>query len=277
MKRTPSLNRRPQLETLEDRLVPAIRIVQVGSLLTITGSRVADRIRLFDNGNGTISVVNEPDPNARFFTGITEVVVNTRDGNDRLRYELSSPATFSPLRLFANLGRDRDTFNGFLNGADLFFGGSRTFDIRGQQGSDTMTMDAATFATDVFQGAELNVVFNGGSPPPFTGIDGNDLMIFEYIGLLDGSLAYVADGGVSVFSDTLFGNIITTPGSDGRIFAREFGRQGRDDLTLFIEVQRPVSIGQPSVVFLDALIDGGPGLDRCRKTPNVTAVNCELT
>lgn len=90
-----------------------------------------------------------------------------------------------------------------------------------------------------------------------------------------GTLAVSINGGGG--NDTVTANILANSGSLGRVLARENGDAGNDNLTLTIYQQQgvilPFTTG--AGVGVNAQIDGGPGHNRCDRTPNVLGIHCQ--
>jgi hypothetical protein len=90
-----------------------------------------------------------------------------------------------------------------------------------------------------------------------------------------GTLVVSINGGGG--NDTVTTNILAGSGSLGRVLARENGGAGNDNLTLTI-YQQPAAIlpfANAAGVGVNAQIDGGPGHNRCTRTPNVLGIRCQ--
>ena len=300
----------PRLEALEGRCLPAATVTQVGTLLTITGTSGPDDIRIGDAGTGQISVLSGPQTFPQIFNNVSRIRVRTLGGNDSVHYDLLGNAN-TALALDVKFGAGNDRFVAFMNGNALTAGADYRLTVNGGAGNDRLRFtsgndpDRATVArlseglalpfaqstpsvggtprVDIALGAALRLTLNGGS--------GNDTIGVNYEGTIAGSssttgttfptgpagnpgiLSVVANGGSG--NDVITTRLIADANSGGRIAARDLGGPGNDDLTLTVQ-QRLVAAGQvPTFPFVDALIDGGPGFNRCRRTPNVTAVRCQ--
>ena len=82
---------------------------------------------------------------------------------------------------------------------------------------------------------------------------------------------FVGDGGPDVTVDRIVGNIKVQAGSFGHIVGRVRGGPGDDDLTLNVVV--PIAPPSPNLI-VDAILDGGAGVDTCTHTSNVIQLNC---
>jgi hypothetical protein len=86
----------PRCEQLEDRLVPALTIRQVGTTLRIIGEdNLNDFIQINDAGTGTPgSIVVVANGQFRFSNlPVTRIVVRTGAGNDTVTYQMQRPGS----------------------------------------------------------------------------------------------------------------------------------------------------------------------------------------
>lgn len=295
-----------RLEVLEDRCLPTI-IAQVGTLLTITGTSGPDLIRIGDAGTGQVSVLVGPVGRQTFpqiFNNVTRIVVRTGGGDDTVHYDLLGNVTASR-SLDVDLGAGNDRFVAFLNGNDLGAGVNYALNVKGGAGNDRLHVDAgndpdrATVA-QLSEGLVLPFAQAGGNTGGAPGVaipigaalrlaldggSGNDTITVNYQGFIagspipggraanEGTLAVLTNGGPG--NDVIVTHITTDANSGGRILARELGGPGNDDLTLTVRQQGAPPGLVPTFAVVDALIDGGPGFNRCRRTPNVAAVHCQ--
>jgi hypothetical protein len=95
---------------------------------------------------------------------------------------------------------------------------------------------------------------------------GKDNVTVSYAGVLNGHLNFTANGGAG--DDTVVGTIALGAGSTGSLKGRVNGGAGDDNLTF--------NITGTTTGTIDAILDGGPGTDKCVHTANVTAINCEM-
>ena len=300
----------PRLEALEDRCLPAGIFTQLGGLLLITGTSGPDDIRIGDAGTGQISVLSGLQTNPQIFNNVTRIRVRTLGGNDSVHYDLLGTAN-TPRSINVDLGAGNDRFVAFLNGNALGAGADYRLAVNGGAGDDRLRFDTGndpnrTTVAQLSNGLSFPFAQNSvnGAGPPRANIDlgaalrlalnggsGNDTITVNYEGTLAGSpsptatpfptglltnpgtLTVLTSGGSG--DDVIATSILADANSGGRIVAREFGGPGNDDLTLAVR-QQVVAGLRPTFPFVDALLDGGPGFNRCRRTPNVTARNCQI-
>jgi len=96
---------------------------------------------------------------------------------------------------------------------------------------------------------------------------GNDRLSLDFRGeILDGAAVdAVLRGGEG--NDQVRARFDLDPRSTGKLSAQVVGEAGNDELGLAV-----LNADELDVLF--ALLDGGPGKDRCRTTPNVVVKNC---
>src|SRR5262245_33371896 len=82
----------PRLEALEDRSLLSCTVSISGSVLKIEGDGGANSVRITDNGTGAAGniVVKCDGTTTNVGPAITEIRVNTKGGNDSVRYDLSN-------------------------------------------------------------------------------------------------------------------------------------------------------------------------------------------
>lgn len=296
---------RLQVEALENRCCPST-VTFHGATLLVQGDDAANNIAITDDGQGNISAT--VDGQTVTGTGIRNVVVHGRRGNDIVSYTLTGALStahhlnlhlgdgddqvnfdFSPglsSRLKVNLhggdGNDQVTATfGAVTGGNLFFNSNLG------KGDDQLDV---TFAGMLSQAARARFHVHGhmgNDTMAFhaTGVDIADtsvLAIFlkggkdddhlsvDYQGVLAGTLLVRLDGDQG--TDTSAANLNAAAGSTGEVRALVKGGQGNDQLTLNVNDQSatPSSLG---VVF--ALIDGGQGEDDAFHTADVLVRRCE--
>ena len=136
----------PRLEVLEERRLLACKVVEAGGVLTITGDARANVVQIQDDG--TKLTVTCDGKSTDVSADVTKVVVNTRQGNDRVSYQLTGDLASGAARtLVVDLGNGNDRFDGTLGG-NLAAGASLGVTVRGGNGKDIInfTGDAAGVA-----------------------------------------------------------------------------------------------------------------------------------
>jgi hypothetical protein len=191
---------RPQFESLDARIVPAVLTVNSNvaqHLAVITANDGNDNITITNNGTrfsvsgtglaGTLAL----DP------AITTVQVNTNGGNDVVKYNVTGNQTHS-MKLEANLGGGKDTFTATQSGANVGAGVAERIFVDGGSGADTISVNAVGTSTNrvnIASGGSLQLKLTGGSN--FDLFDGNDAISVDYQGQLKGDLQLQASGGLS--------------------------------------------------------------------------------
>lgn len=104
------------LEALEPRCLLSADITFAAGLLSIVGDADSDWIQVTDNGDGTAIVAVPSDPaNAApaLFVGVTDITIDTGDGDNRVDYLLDAgavlPGTFAPANLVLQAGAGKDS------------------------------------------------------------------------------------------------------------------------------------------------------------------------
>src|SRR4029077_7279769 len=100
---------RPQLESLDGRLVPAIVSINLGTGVAIfSGNSANDTITITDRGTGGMTVTSpslaQP---VSLLPSFTHIVVNGFGGNDTVNYQLTGTQRRS-VTIDANLGTGND-------------------------------------------------------------------------------------------------------------------------------------------------------------------------
>ena len=148
----------PRLEVLEDRWCPSVTLQTNGPELRIQGNAAADVISITDNGAGRVSVTANGKTSA--FNGITQVRIDTGDGNDMVDYQLTG-STVADHQVRIDLGSGTDSVS--IRASGLQLAGKTEFDVSGGSGADTITADLAVQVT-----GQLKLGLQGG--------DGNDII-----------------------------------------------------------------------------------------------------
>jgi hypothetical protein len=305
----------PRVEVLEDRRVPTCTAVQFGNTLNIDGTARSDTIQIGDSGSGSLSLLCDGDPTPRLFSGVVQVNVRTRAGNDLVHYDLlGSIASLHGLSVnFGSGPHQTDRFVAFLNGKTLFSGANYFIGVSGGRGSDNLSVNTGldpnrTLVTTLSQGLVIPpfVAFQPGSTnfgtAPAVNIQPNALfrlnlaggrgtnkIAVNYEGMIAGTPGAAANpfapavnqGILSVsitgcpHNDLITTHILADADSAGLVRASEQGAPGNDNLTLTIRQQRGTSVVPGQVIAVDGRIDGGAGHNHCDRTPNVQAVNCQ--
>jgi hypothetical protein len=243
----------PQLEQLDDRLVPSCTWAEEGTTLTITGNSTANDIQITDDGTTlTITCDGEDVPVS---DGITDVVVLAGNGNDTVTYDLTTDGAAAVTRsLFVKLGNGWDTFDGTVTG-DLADGSELDVEVRGWNGKDTLGFAADG---DVGAGSTLSVLLAGGN--------GKDVIDASYAGVLLGDLTWDLCGGNG--RDEITGDLTFDGGSTGTADVEVKGHNAPDTLTLLVTDSSAVDDGDPATEDVSTLgedssfvLDGGRSHD----------------
>jgi hypothetical protein len=257
----PSNRPRLSVRPLEGREVPACVVALGGpDTLVVTGDGASDAVLITDNGTGTIAVQATGNP-IKTFAGITNIVVGTGAGSDRVVYNLTRNLLAGQQRaLTVDLGTGNDSYTANLfnpqtgTGSDLLAGSSLIMGITGGDGHDRLRINADR-DVDVGVGARLKMIQFGNG--------GNDTILGYYRGENDGAVAIREfDGGAG--DDIIRGLIHEDAGSTGVSAGIEHGGDGNDQMALFLNTLNPPLAGE---------MDGGLGIDTAVASPNVTKVN----
>jgi hypothetical protein len=196
-------------------------------------------------------------------------------GNDRFTANVNGVLSRGQLsvKVLGNKGNDTMTLNRTI---PMNSGSKLVCALNGGPGNDTLIVNSLSVSPvlDVPEQAEMNVILLGGQ--------GNDKMAMNFAGDLDGSLNFLADGGVG--KDTInaaftldvgsgflsrLGQVPVSPAPS--LSAHIFADQGQDHLSLAV-----TKTGNGNVQS-DALIDGGPQTDTCSTAGSnvpITVLNC---
>jgi hypothetical protein len=263
--RPPSASRpsryHPHLDALEDRCLLAASVtVLSGNTLFIRGTNHADHVQIVDNGTSGINNV-EVVVNRRVFApgvAITNVDVRTRAGNDSVVYTLTGPLLRGVSRnVSVHLGTGNDSFRARIDG-NLQTASSLGLNVHASTGFNQLSMIEQA---DIATGASLVASFQGG--------DVANAISATYAGQLKGTLVVFARGGVG--PDQINGFFALANGSSGSLSTQELGGFGDDRLSL--DVVQINAFDHPSIA---ASIDGGPGINHCAMSSNVTATHCQF-
>jgi hypothetical protein len=180
----------PCVEVLEDRTVMSTASFDPGTgLLQITGTNLADHIKIVDNGSPTAAGAIKVFDNGHLLfsspavgggvSAVTHIEVDTLQGNDSVTYKLTGPLLFAQRTVDVDLGEGADTFKANLNGS-FGFGASLAFNVLGQQGNDHLS---ATWKGELggpfFNVPASSLDFN------FDGGDDRDVLAVALLGKVD--------------------------------------------------------------------------------------------
>lgn len=255
----------PRCEQLEDRLVPALTIRQVGTTLRIIGEdNLNDFIQINDAGTGTPgSIVVVANGQFKFSNlPVTRIVVRTGAGNDVVTYQMIRQLAATNFRnIRVDVGDGHDTVT--MNLAGTFFSNSgMRIAARMGAGVDTFNLNAPSII--VQRNAVLAVdSFSGG---------GNDQTNINLVTRVDGAVRIRARGEAD--HDRFETNGGTAPGSTGFLSVRLDGGQGLDVMTPNLQAGSVFD-----AVRLHFVADGGGDFDVCTlaQGQGVVPVNCEST
>jgi hypothetical protein len=234
-----------RLESLNDRTLPSVTVLQSGATLTIRGDASANDVQIHDDGTAAgVTVTVDGVDQTLSGDAVDKVVVLTGSGDDTVSYPLTGDYAGTTRTVCVGLGNGDDTFTadvGHAIGVDSsltlrVFGGNGkdnlsaagtgsvagTLDVQlyGQNGIDVISFD---YTGDVT--GSLKVKVYGGN--------GTDDLSFHYAGVVDGTLDVAAAGGNG--PDTVHGDL-SVAGGAGSVKARVYGGNGKDDLTLSLAV-----------------------------------------
>lgn len=251
-----------RLETLEDRQLLACAVWQAPlGTLNIACGAAAEVVTVKDDGAGGITG-SATGAGAFDFAGIGTIHVNTGGGSDTVTYRLNANLLAGQQRtVHVNLGAGQDRFTAdFFNaafgiGSDLLAGSRLSISVDGGAGGDTMAVNADR-DVDVAANARLDLMLNGGA-------DGDRIAV-RYRGELDGVLKVEAEGGSG--NDRADVRLSADPGSSGSLFARNRGGDAADNLRL--------DVFAPPGLAVDAVLDGGAGVDVWATAGPVVVMNC---
>jgi hypothetical protein len=279
----------PGVEELEDRRVPAVNFIVQGSTLFIvsptTPGQRSSRIVITDNGgtgpNNVTAFARQPfSPNVP----ITNVVVNTGRGDDRVAYNLIGNLT-TTRTVTASLGSGTDHFVATIR-RNLLSGSGLTITANGGGGPDNLeaviigSLSANSRLTVNYDGGRgdnhirvttasfVNVGAGAALTENLNGNGGADRVVSEYQGLLSGTFQINELGGHG--PNVLKADVEIATGSTGRILPSTVVGGPRNDLLTFIVHNRS------TVPANNQFLDGGGGFDIAFRTTNVIVSNVEV-
>jgi hypothetical protein len=264
----PSLSRRnrtlPRFEALESRQVLSATVQQVGGVLTVTGSDRPDLIQLNDNGS-TVRVFDGITLKGTF-AGVNLIDVNTKAGNDSVRYEVQGDIPLFPFgnrsvavrrNLRVDLGAGNDFFEtevvrtlrppqNVTTQSSLGLNSNLNVVVLGQSGFDNALFRANT----IDAGAKLNFRFDGG-----LGADGYNVIYGLPVAAQQANtvvkLTFNGNGG----DDAAFVKVTGDLPSNAQTIIDLEGGTGND--SLFVRYENGIEDG-----FISLLVNGGDGADR---------------
>jgi hypothetical protein len=240
----------PVFEALEDRSLLSCSAVFQAGVLSVCGTNKSDHIVIEDHGNNDSTQQVRVFCNGHLVKQVegdlvNAIRVNTRDGNDTVEYKLVNILVGAAGPNGTNLGRDVSVNFGkgnstFVADLEQILGRAQlNINVVGGKGNDTMiaNLHGDIYLGDVhirFDGQKatrvtevLNAAFYDYTPPDvspgidigvassltttFLGSKGNDTIIEDYSGLLNGTLNLFADGGLG--HDLIGFNVALDPGS----------------------------------------------------------------
>ena len=259
------------LYPLDERALPAVLVPfgEEDGVIVIRGDQKTDTIVVTDTGTGDAGAV-KVDIDGELFestAAVTRIEVWSRGGADDVTYKLNGDLT-TERTVEVHLGNHHDEFTAVLDGS-VGEGGSLTLNVNGGNGHDHLTLDADGFNVDA--GGSLTVGFKGGN--------GKDVLDLTFVGLLDGTASFVANGGNG--KDEVTGNfdLASTPPaeeggeetpSSGTLSIEFLGGNGVDTMSLTVE-------NTDGLADLDAVLKGGNGKDVLSATGDVTIEDTQKT
>jgi hypothetical protein len=304
MSRSPSRVARyrftPRLEALEDRSCPAVLVTLTGQTLTIVGDNHANVVTVHEDDGATDLEVRADGVKHNFAANaVTTIAVDLKAGNDQFTYNFGEDVFKFPKTILVKLGKGNDQvhfdLNDDTNAPGQFTTVKANLDIHvtGGKGSDVVTadfgtVDSANVSLDVDLGQARRTQFFGrilgdlkGTAQETLDVQGgrrNDLLsVLADNNLANGHPGIDIDAGAAL-EVHLHGG----PGNDhlvanyqgkvaGSLAITEDGGPGNDDLTL---AAHALNVPFPPGTVLS--INGGPGHNTCRATPNVTEHHCQV-
>jgi hypothetical protein len=244
-----------RVEPLSDRITPAVTVTPGDDgVVTVRCDQRANDVQVTDNGAAgitlTVDGVDQTLP-----ADLTTLKLYTRAGNDTVHYALGAGVTGTTRTVEVWLGNGHDTFTADLAGG-LDAASDLTLRVDGGNGKDHLS---ATGGGTV--AGHLTVEFKGNN--------GKDDLSFDFAGLVDatGVLDLTLNGGNGW--DTIRGNLDVQAGSTGTVTAAVLGRNGKDDLGLWVAGDGLAGLAATSAFS----IDGGHGRDVFANTDNVTILD----
>jgi uncharacterized protein YjbI with pentapeptide repeats len=229
----------PRLETLEDRCLLAVSVSQVGGTLIVTGDGRANNVSITDRGtasagNITVSI----DGNTLTATsGVTDIQVNTKGGNDKVVYNHVGILVGGAVRqVNVNLGAGNDTFAAEYQASGLAAGAREIFTVFGGAGNAVENFNASP-RVDIAAGASLTALLRGKR--------GKNTFNINYVGKLDGGLQLVAFPGRG--KNKIIRNITPLPGSTSSATNAEMFTSTTNPPPPVVVNPPPVTVNPPPV------------------------------
>jgi len=194
------------------------------------------------------------------------IVIETGSGNDTVDAYFGNIAAGARVSYQANLGAGDDASSATVTG-DIAKGAYVSIGQDGGAGNDKLIFDGGEGTVNA--GAVLAVYLNGGNKPVGNGIDkGNDNLVANYAGTVNGVMKVSADGGAG--NDVIDGTVILGESSTGFMSVSAMGNAGNDTITMIVQSSGPSA-------HTTTFIDGGAGTDTviASGTAKPTIVNAE--
>lgn len=227
----------PRLEALDSRLVPTSFSADANNYYIDGDYWADDTLTVRAHGGGGFTVTDAAGVEFTIPAG-KELIVHTHFGNDVVRYATDGTFSGTDSRVYVDLGEGNDRFTGTLN-RDLTndsllqvrvagFGGDDLITLYGTptapvRANDRLTDGLAINAggMSISGGSELRAYLNGG--------DGEDRVLFDYEGDLDGRIDLLAEGRGG--DDEVGANLALHGSSSGSLDGTIEGGTGSDSLT----------------------------------------------
>ena len=189
----------PRLEALEDRNCPSV--VLQGHTLLLSGDASGDQVTIRDGGHGNVTatlVDAHGHRSTRSAVGVSQIVLNSNGGADRVDYALTGTLTTSETILL-NLGNRNDAVNlNFLKGVSA---PSLTVHVSDGQGQDMVSAQFGTIHNTV---VDYQVHLGNGPDVANVALNG------AVTGTARVGLGLTAGSGVDTLNVQMHGNIAAT-------------------------------------------------------------------
>lgn len=275
----------PRLEALDSRLVPTT-VTSDATFYYVDGDYWAnDSLVVIAHGGGGFTVTDAAGLGFTIPAG-KELKVRTHFGNDVVRYATDGTFSGTDSRVSVDLGEGNDRFTGTLN-RDLTNGTFLKVDVRGTGGNDLITLygtpTAPTRANDhltdglaintggmsISATSELQAYLDGGG--------GDDRILFDYEGDLDGEVHLLAEGRDG--NDEVGADLTLNGSSTGLLDAWVEGDGGSDILRLRVFDFSGGNVDVDADIYGDDDLAMWPDYlsnDEAFHTGNVTVYRCEI-
>jgi hypothetical protein len=294
---------KPQLETMENRLVPTVSLHVSGSDAYVDGDYWGnDNLTIRAFGDGSYKVEDNAGHSVMVNGAGMKLHVSTHWGNDTVRYvtgdfNSATIANFAPSDVDVDLGEGNDKFTGTFN-KDIGFLNHVILNVHGSGGDDMIAVYGQPVAPkrsgdNITDGKAINTdgLFIDGSSSLEVGLfgdGGNDKLFFNYDGQLMGNMDMELDGGsgndqvearaniragsLGVFGQTGAHGVMETTqlarvdgssGNDKLIFAVADHSNGHVDINAVIRGRVPTDF--------TAAFD----YDKAKHTSNVNVLQCD--